>query len=299
MPAISISVADHYLDLLRATAPERAWPDALAPALRQRVVEAAAAWPGLALALDDFVRMLATRLASDQPVEQTLAALDLPDLYLACACAAGDPRALAAFEERCGRAIALAIASSGATPAERADLGQVVRQRLLVAPADGDAPRIASYSGRGALTSWVRVVATREAARMLPRARRESAAEDAELARLIAGGDDPEIGYLKRLYRAEFARAFQAAVAALDDRARVVLRQHLLDDLTIDQLAALHAVHRATVARWIQAAREDVVTGTQRELTQRLRLSRAELASVIRLIQSQLDMSLSGALRVR
>ena len=292
---------DSLLSVLRTAAPARTWPDELAPVLRQRVDEAAAAWPDVAIAPDDFVRAIAARFAAgdtEEPAERALDALELADLYLACGCAAGDPHALAGFEARCGEAISVAIASSGATPAERADLGQVVRQRLLVAPADREVPRIAGYSARGALTSWVRVVATREAVRMMPRARRETGAEDTELARLIAGGDDPEIGYLKRLYRAEFARAFQAAVAALDERARVVLRQHLLDDLTIDQLAAIHGVHRATAARWIQAAREDVVTGTQRELTRRLRLSRAELASVIRLIQSQLDMSLSGALRI-
>ena len=131
---------------------------------------------------------------------------------------------------------------------------------------------------------------------MLPLARRDVAAQDQELAHLVAPDDDPEIGYLKRLYRAEFKEAFQLAVAGLDDRERPVLRQHVLDGLGIDQPSALHHVHRATAARWIEAARASILTATQRELIRRLALSRAELTSVIRLIESQLDVSLSRVL---
>ncbi len=51
-------------------------------------------------------------------------------------------------------------------------------------------------------------------------------------------------------------------------------------------------MHRATAARWLQAARAAVLDGTQGELIRRLRLSRTELANVMRLIESQLDVSL-------
>jgi RNA polymerase sigma-70 factor (ECF subfamily) len=262
----------------------------------ERIARAIAAWPSVTVDEEQFVRAIAERLASDAPA-RSLDAMQTDDLYLACGCAAGDPGALAGFEERCSFVIARAIAATGASVSVRADLGQVVRQRLLVARANGGTPRIATYSARGSLQAWVRVVATREAARMLPRERRQVVAGDDELAGLIADDDDPEVGYLKRLYRVEFKRAFHAAVEALDDRARLLLRQHTLDGLGIDHLAALHGVHRATAARWVDAAREAVLTGTQRELIRRLRLSRNELASVIRLIQSQLEVSLPRALQ--
>jgi RNA polymerase sigma-70 factor (ECF subfamily) len=132
---------------------------------------------------------------------------------------------------------------------------------------------------------------------MLARTHRHVAARDDELAHLIAPDDDPEIGYLKRLYREEFKRAFQVAIEALDDRDRLVLRQHTLDGLGIDQLAALHHVHRATSARWVEAARKTVIAATERELIHRLRLSRTELDSVLRMIRSQLDVSLPRLLR--
>jgi RNA polymerase sigma-70 factor (ECF subfamily) len=244
-----------------------------------------------------FVRAIAERLVGDVSLARNLDALHTDDLYLACACADGDPAALAAFEAHCGPVIERAIATTGAAVAVRADLAQIVRQRLLVAPAGGGPARVATYSARGSLSAWVRVVATREAARMRARINREVAADDDELEQLIAGDDNPEIGYLKRLYRGEFKRAFQAAVAALDDRARLVLRQHTLDRLGIDRLAALHHVHRATAARWVESARAAVQAFTERELIQRLQLSRTELDSVIRLIRSQLDLSLPRLLQ--
>lgn len=269
-------------------------PEELAPLVAARVAEAAAAWPDFGVARGVLVAAIAARLGDDPGA--TLAAMHVTDLYLACACAEGDARALAAFEARTAPVIERALLASGVSDAERADLGQVVRQRLLVAPAAGGPPRIATYSARGALLSWVRVVATREAARMLPRARREVAADDDVLADLIAGDDDPEIGYLKRLYRDELKRAFHAAIDALDDRDRLLLRQHTLDGLDIDHLGALHDVHRATIARWLAAARAAVLAHTQRALIERLRLSRSELASVMRLIGSRLDLSLPRAL---
>jgi RNA polymerase sigma-70 factor (ECF subfamily) len=224
-------------------------------------------------------------------------ALHTNDLYLACACADELTGAAEAFERACGSVIARAVTAAGASPAEAADLGQVVRQRLLVAPASGGPPRIATYSARGSLAAWVRVVATRETARLLPVARRELAAGDDELAGLIATDDSPELGYIKRLYRSEFKLAFAAAVEALEDRERLLLRQHALDGLGIDQLSALHGVHRATAARWLEAAREAVLAGTQKELVARLGISRTELASIVRLIRSQLDVSLPRLLR--
>jgi RNA polymerase sigma-70 factor (ECF subfamily) len=289
-------VPGRLADILRIALPGHAIPDDLEPVLAERVARPAAAWPAMAVPEDCFVRAIAERLGDGAPGD-ALAAMHTDDLYLVCGCAAGDTAALAGFEQRCGPAIQRALATAGAALAERADLEQVVRQRLLVEPAGGGPPRIATYSARGPLPAWVRVVATREAARWLPRAHRELAADDDELAGLLAADDDPELGYLKRVYRGEFKRAFQAAIEALDARDRLVLCQHLLDGLGIDQLAALHGVHRATTARWIQSAREAVLAGTQRALVDRLRLSRAEIASVMRLIGSQLDVSLARVLR--
>jgi len=260
--------------------------------LARALATARQAWPAIALDENAFADALRTRITDEAPLDK----LHVAELYIAVALAAADPAALAAFEQHCGETIRRAIVASGATPAETDDLVQVVRERLIVPPASGGPARILSYSGRGSLKAWVKVVATREAARMLPIARREPALADDDLARIVASDDDPEIGYLKRLYRAEFKHAFQRAVAALPARDRLVLRQSVLDGLGIDALAAQHGVHRATCARWLEAARQQILAATQKELIERLELSRAELQSVIKLISSQLDVSLSRVL---
>jgi RNA polymerase sigma-70 factor, ECF subfamily len=285
-----------FVDIVLSVIPDCPIPRSLEPHLAACVAGARTAWPTVKVDGEPFVRAIAKRLAPDS-VARSLDAMWTQDLYLATGCAVGAPGAVDAFEAHCGPVIALAIASTCSSSAERADLGQIVRQRLLVNPANGGAPRIATYSARGSLRAWVRVVATREVARMMASAHREVPAGDDELAELIGAEDAPEVAYLKRLYREEFKRAFHAAADALDARARLLLRQHALDGLSIDQLSALHGVHRATAARWVEAAREALLAATQREMIQRLRLSRDELASVMRLIRSQLDVTLPQVLR--
>lgn len=271
-------------------------PDELAPLLRERYERGAAAWPGVVVDAEQFARAIITRIeTSDRRAALQMMITD--DLYLACGCAAGSPAALSAFERHCGPAIRHALATMGASPDQRDELEQMIRERLLVAPGGGETPRIASYAARGSLRAWVRVVAAREAARMLPRSRREACVENEQLANLLAGDDDPELGYLKRLYLDEFKRAFQAAIDALPPRDRLILQQYVLDGLTIDQLAALHKTHRATAARWVQIARDRVLENTSRELIERLRLTRSEFDSVMRLIRSQLEVSLERVLR--
>lgn len=291
----SSPVTRALVDIVRSVLPEHEIPDELEPVLAARTARAAGMWPNIALPEEYFIRAIAERLSRDAP-EPSLEAMHTDDLYLVCGCVVGDAAALAGFEELCGSALAIAVASAGIAASDRADHAQIVRQRLLVAP-PGGVPRIASYSARGSLHAWVRVVATREALRMHSREVREVPAQDHELETAIASEDDAEIRYLKGRYREEFKAAFHAAVDAIDARSRLLLRQHTVDGLGIDQLAALHAVHRATAARWLQAARAEVFSATLRELSQRLRLSKPELSSVIRLIQSQLDITLPEALR--
>ena len=108
----------------------------------------------------------------------------------------------------------------------------------------------------------------------------------------LASGDDPEVAALRAAAGDQLRAAFAAALAALAPRERTLLRQHHLDGVSLDRLAATHGVHRATVARWLAAARQAVADGTRDELMARLGLGTGEVASVVRLAQSQLDLSL-------
>src|SRR5262249_131485 len=76
-------------------------PETLETLLADIVQAARAAWPGVELPPEMFLAHVRSKLGDGLPIEPTLRELHTADLYLACACARGDPHALAAFDERC------------------------------------------------------------------------------------------------------------------------------------------------------------------------------------------------------
>jgi RNA polymerase sigma-70 factor (ECF subfamily) len=268
------------------------WRDAApAAAIDDMVREARAAWPHLVVSDEEFIAYVAERL----PAGEELSNLCTRDLYLALACARGDAPAIAAFERHCIDTIdgALARLSAGADVVSQ--VKQRVRYNLLVA--DGKPPGIASFSGRGNLRAWIRVIAVREALALLRPPQKDVPLEDALLEQRVMPADDLELSLLKATYRQEFKSAFATALAQLGDRERTLLRQQLLDGLNIDELGALYRVHRATAARWLEQARQRLVDETLATMRARLRVRPQELDSIMRLIRSQLDMSLGGLQR--
>lgn len=170
---------------------------------------------------------------------------------------------------------------------------QALREKLLVGTATRP-PALAAYAGRAKLVRWARVVATRDAHDARQRRKVDGELVD-DMDALIDGAievDDPELVELKRAYRVHFKEAFQIAFAALSPRERNVLRHQWLDGLSIDRIGALYGVHRATVARWRAGAREALFVATRRLMQERLDLSADAYASMMRLIQSQLEVSL-------
>jgi RNA polymerase sigma-70 factor (ECF subfamily) len=281
------------LDRLRAALPAERAPEVTAAAgaaLATALATARAAWPAIAVGDEHLVPFVAERLR-DGPVADALRDAPAADLLLACGCARGQPAALAAFETVLGE-----VDLAGKTARAAADHVDEVKQRLrtslLVATAERP-PGINGYRGKGSLRGWVRVAATRELVRLEQASRRATPLEDAVLEEPTA---EPALEALKARYRAELAVALKDAIARLSSDDRTLLRHHLIDRLSIDELGARYKVHRATAARWLARARAALVEQTQGELAVRLRLAPEEITSVIRLVSSRLDASLSGAL---
>jgi RNA polymerase sigma-70 factor (ECF subfamily) len=200
----------------------------------------------------------------------------------------GVSRALAAIDAMLGDAL-----DGARAPADAIDEAkQVVRTLVLVAK-DGKPPGIAGYRGRGSLRGWLRVAATRELVRHVDRDRRAVPLEDALLE---DDAVDPALDELKLRYRAELGRAIKSAIDRLPQDDRTLLRHHLLDRLSIDELGARYRIHRATAARRLARAREALVAATQTELAIALRLPEADITSVIRMVSSKIDVSLDDAL---
>ena len=268
--------------------------------LADLVKKGGTAWPDVALPAPVFVRHLASHAARGGSAQQALSELCVEDLYLACSCAHGAPRATAAFERHFLSRVPGFLARIEASPTFVDDIKQELRVKLLV-PTPGAAPKIAEYSGRGSLTSWLRVVtlrmaidARRRSDRGAPHPARGAYDSDGGFLEAIDVSGDPELRYLKDRYAAEFQDALRAGIHALSSERRNVLRLNFVDGLNIDQIGALLHIHRGTVARWIAAARVAIVREGQRLLRERLGISPGEFESLARLLQSQLDVSLTG-----
>lgn len=254
---------------------------------------ARAAWPDVRLDPVQVVEFIAQRL-SGPDVAAALATAPAADLVLAAACTVQEPTAHAAFDT-----VLTEVDAAGASTRSPRDLiddvKQLIRVQLLV-PRDGRPPGIAGYRGKGPLRGWVRITATRELIRHQRKRARETPAER-PLDEAISDASDPVLSQLKAEYRTEFASALREAITEIDAEDRTLLRQQIVDELSIDEIGAAFGVHRATAARWLQRARGALVAATRGRLAARLKLPVDEIDSVIRLVQSQLDASVVRYLR--
>ena len=101
---------------------------------------------------------------------------------------------------------------------------------------------------------------------------------------------------MKETYRREFNASLERALDSLTARQRNLLRQQYIDGLSIDELGRLYGVHRATAARWAQAARLALIDATRQILDERLALTDSEFRSLVRLVISQLELRLDSEL---
>jgi len=220
------------------------------------------------------------------------AGVELPpfaaDLCLAHACLRGDPAAVRSFHRETFEQVDRVLRRLGITAADADDVKQEVRMRILVG---GDDAKLAQYTGGGPLAHWVASVAGR-AALSLHRRRHGRTTEPIDDHTLPDEGIDPQLDALHARHRADFKQAFQAAVAGLPPRERAVLRALIVDDRSVGDVAALYQIHRVTASRWLAEIRRTLLRETRRWLKDRLQLDASSLDSAMRVLDSQLDVSL-------
>lgn len=260
-----------------------------------RLVDAGrAAWKDAAIDAPAFVRYVAARSPGATPAH--LDRLQAADLYLACACAAGDAASLAALDRRYLAPLPQILARKGTALDVAEEVVQALRERLFVG-AGGARARIVDYDGRGSLAGWLRVAAIRAASNARrDEAHRHGVAEDAASPALMTAVD-PELALIKRRYGEAFQAALRDAFAALAPEERNVLRLHFLDGLNLDAIGRALGMSRATVGRRMIAGRARVLDETLRLLGERLPASPAELQSLLAIVRSKLDVSLGALMR--
>lgn len=258
-------------------------------ALSEAVSTATTAWPTVRIDVGAWIRGLAELAPKPLDLAKPIGEVMVADHYLAFGCAAGDDAAIAECDAILVREAGFAADGTRMHASVRDEATQIVRAQLL-APREGKPAAIGDYAGRGALRSWLRVCVSRELVRIAKAQQRVEPLEE----HLVADpgyGDDPALQELKAKYRAELAEAFRTALTELPARERTLLRYQLNDGLTIDEIGAIFRVHRATAARWIAKIRDDLVTRTREMLGEALGVDTSEAASIVRLVQSQLDVS--------
>jgi RNA polymerase sigma-70 factor (ECF subfamily) len=229
---------------------------------------------------------------------EALAEVAVEDVYLACACAEKARGAAPAFERRFGRVIRRAVSRVLATADERQEAEQQAWQELMGGGDNGAAaPRIAQYLGKGPLEKWISVAAMRIAITIGRAESAERRLRDKAIAEV--SGVDPG----RMLGDGDLRQAFEVAVgevlARLKPRERLVLKLYLVSGMTLEAIGKSLGVTRQAVTKTLAHARETIVHEVGASVRARLKLSKDDLASLLRYVASQLDVSISRAFEKR
>jgi RNA polymerase sigma-70 factor, ECF subfamily len=281
----------------RTATAEAGRESALAPVLLEAVLgrlylEGCAEHPEIRLNPSIFGTHIA---GCNTPLTDQVGTLPAGDLFLACAALSGDQKAISKLRQLSLPPIRSYLRRVELPASTLDDITQELWNVLFSGGTDR-VPRLARYSGTGSLRSFIGITARRLA---LMRCRHESVAARAiarAAAEVNALADDIELGYIKTQYRDDFRRSIEDALRGLDDRLRMVLRMRVVEDMTVDGIARTYGVAQSTVSRWLDKAREQVVSETRRLVCEGLALSGHEFDSLWRLVASQLEVSVSGIL---
>lgn len=243
------------------------------------LARARAAWPEIVL--DDAIFLAYLGDADGE--------LDIPALFLGCACIHGEPHALAAFERSYLDGLPRMLARITADAATIDEVKQRLRIKLFVA--EGGPPTITRYR-RGSLAAWLRVVACRLAIDVLRQRNLPLVGADEPALERTALADDPVLALVKVTYRDQVAAAFVAALGALSPTDRATLRFYFVDNLGTEEVGRIYRLSKSAVSRRLARCRATLLADVKQRLIGELGIADAELDSVMKLVRSQLHLSL-------
>ena len=228
-----------------------------------------------------FAKALERSATSAGPdVAGHLESLHVEDLALAAACMEGLApaweRFVAVYQHdlrNAGRAIA-----GGSEGVELAD--SIYGELYGIDTRDGERRSLFVYfHGRSRLSTWLRaILAQRHVDRVRANRRFEPLDETGPAAERAphgppAGPPDPARRHLVSL----FGRALAESVRTLDESQRLRLAWYYTHRLTLAQIGRTLGEHEATVSRKLDRAKRDVRVSVEQILTERFRLSAAEI----------------------
>lgn len=251
------------------------------------LIAGSANWPGFRLTLADLKDYAATTALADSALQNAA------DVVLVCACSKGIDAAVSALDRTIRDNVPMFLRRIDRDPEFVNDVCQRLQERLH----SGQPQRLATYNGSGPLLNWLRVMAVRlavDAKRAQPPLSNVLAESFADHA--VAESLGPDLQVLKARYGQSLVDAISRGLHALPRRHRAVLRLYLLANLSSDEIGRMYDVHRSTVARWIASAERSIFDFVRAEFRERWGLETCDVASLARLIRSQLAISLEDVL---
>lgn len=253
------------------------------------------AWPGVALQPERFLAHLASLVPQEGEPIGYLSNARIEDLYLACACAQGNPRAHQIFESTYFPILAAVGRAFRATPAQTEELRAEVRVTCFLPGAKGPS-KLASYNGSGPIDGWLRTVGRYALINIINRdaARREVPIEDREFE---LAGHSPASEVRRHLDGARATEIVESVLADLSEAQRDLLWEYYFKGRTMQDLAAELGITYPNVSRRLG------------KITKALRLSLAEHAPAgmtpdefldhLRQLYSRIDARISRILAVQ
>lgn len=233
---------------------------------------------------------LAEFLASKTPEAVDVEALELEALALTFACSRGSAKAIDQFAQQYRAPLRARLVATFGDSSAAEDACQEAIAHVLFSKG-GARAKIAEYSGRGELLMWLSVVAVR-----LAKDRRRNFDDrptlGPEVLLELPARSGPDLALASA--RHQLREALNIALQRISDRDRSILRLNALEGLTLDELAQLYSVHRATLARWLAAARATIFAHTKAHLLGPLQLTESVAESVLALAPQELEASFSA-----
>jgi RNA polymerase sigma-70 factor (ECF subfamily) len=251
--------------------------------------EAEAAWSEFRIDRSSFLEKV--RASLPEGPTTALPRLHHIELYLAHACALGERQALTLFTRRYLTKIPHYLRRFSGVEALLDECRTTLEDKLLLSPGTGGRPRIDQYSGRGPLDAWVAIVAQRTMLAML-RSRGAHIDSTSELCDLWSAAYEVE-GDAHR-YLNVIKETLREVLQSLPLRQRSILRLSIVEDVSLTQIARMLHVNQSTVSRTFHASLEKVNRQVRARLKEAHGMGDSEVESIVRQLQSRIDLSLSG-----
>ena len=253
-------------------------------------------FPTIDLPIADYQKRIEEILATDRALR--LEDLHQEDLFLALACAQGNRIAWEYFADEHLPLLHRISAQACKSLSESEDLAQG-----LVAGLMENSTKLAGYSGRASLQTWLRVAISHAAIDRFRRSRREIplneiTGQGQDVPASNAGGAKTANGDpLDAHWGPVVLQILAEGIRKLGANNRLLLSLYYLEEIPLKSIGRQFRVHEATVSRHLDKIRKDLRKAAERELRKEHRLSSREIRSILHLVREGDSAVLRGAFK--